>query len=107
MKVSESCLVPMRQDIIVNGKRYGYVFKDPYYDWCDRKPRDRWMARMTMPEFVDPIPVFGFRHEEGATLEEAIRLAFEEFKKGEDLTPDEYAEIEMALFAEEDVLAEI
>lgn len=107
LKAKESCLEPSTFDIVVGGQRYGYVFRESYFNWVKRRDCVRWKARMNWPHLLDLPPMFGERYEVADTMGEAILLAFEEFSKSDDDKLDEYARIAAALFVGADVPADI
>ena len=93
-----SCLVPSRFDIVIDGRRYGYVFKESYFNWKMRGECVRWKARMDIPERIDSRPVFGDGCFAANSLDDAVLLAFENFARSGELTDSEYARLAMRIF---------
>lgn len=110
--LNRSCLIPSSHDIIVNGVRYGVVWKIDDYDIWRRKPVTKWRARFDTPDQIEYVTYRWFLEpyfSEAEIMEDALFLAFEEFVCSNNLPEDECARIDLALHGDEvtDVLAKL
>lgn len=113
IKVNESCLIPSHFDIVVDGQRYGVVYRDIYFNWVLRRNAVRWFARMDIAERISPSSSFlDVDCIKAETLDEAVHLAFEDLAANTaEISLTESAQVAMSLFKDaepaEDVIAEV
>lgn len=108
MNVKHTNLFPRAQDIVAFGVCYGVVERVPSGSVWKQPPDFEYRAFMDLPNAVDARwkakkgPFF-----RGKTRDEAVSLAFDDFKAGGDLSPEEYDRIAEAIFEDENILAAI
>lgn len=105
IKVDKSHLLPVRYDIMVDGKRYGYAFREANISLYDLRERVRWIARMDIPDRVDSRSSFHHQYAVSDTLDDAVQLAFEDFAARDDLAMNEYVKIAKQLFESQESVA--